>query len=74
MWGQRACYERADVEIVVGEIKRPWKHSCFATVWFCHGARGDFAVFADARAYTREEDILSRRSFSVGCPAVGDEL
>ena len=74
VWGQCACYERADVEIVVGEIKRPWKHSCFATVWFCHGARGDFAVFADARAYTREEGILSRRSFSVGCPAVGDEL
>ena len=73
LWGQWARYERAIVEIVVGEIKRPWKYNCVATGWFRHGARGDFAVLAEARTYKREEDIHSCRAFSVGCPAGGDE-
>ena len=69
VWGQWARYERADAEIIICEIKRPWKHTCFTTEWFRHCARGDFAVLAESMTHTREEDIHSPRSFSVGCLA-----
>jgi hypothetical protein len=67
--GQWARYERAGVEIMVGEIQRPWKHSCFVTGWFRHGARVDLAMLAEARTHTREEDSDWRRASSAGCVA-----
>ena len=65
--GQWARYERVGVEIMVGEIKRPWKQSCFVAGWFCHDARADFAMLAQARTHTSEEDIELRRASSVDC-------
>jgi len=44
LWDQWARYERADVEIMVGVLKLPCKHTCYITGWFRHGAR----VFWDA--------------------------
>jgi len=54
---------------MVGEIKRPWKHTCFVTGLVRHCARVGFAVVAQARAQTRVEDIDSRTDFSVDCLA-----
>ena len=64
VWGQCACYERADVEIVVGEIKRPWKHSCFATVWFAM-ARGAISRCSQRRGHTRARKAYYRAGPSV---------
>ena len=66
LWDQWARYERADVEIMVGVLKLPCKHTCYITGWLRHGTR----VFWDAvdifkvLQLTTHNGVVGRRVYS----------